>query len=235
MANKNFKVKNSITIPTPLPLTEGGTGQTSATNALNSLLPSQVDNSGKYLKTDGSTVSWNTISGGGYTQIATGTLSSGTSITISNIPTTYKNLVLVFNNIDVSANTDFTLSATRYTGRALYTGTTVYQSTYNAGGVTWGNNQTSIKLNWTGGAVQHSTGYYFNSLITFPQYADPSSQDARFFTVQSNWNNGGYPSFTQLNGNLTSTFADPRQITELVFATSGATFNDGTYILYGVK
>jgi trimeric autotransporter adhesin len=61
MANKNFKVKNSITIPEPLAVTEGGTGQTSATNALNALLPVQTDNSGKYLSTDGTNTSWGAI------------------------------------------------------------------------------------------------------------------------------------------------------------------------------
>jgi len=61
MANKNFKVKNSITSPEPIALTEGGTGQTSANNALNALLPSQTDQSGKYLKSDGTDVSWSTV------------------------------------------------------------------------------------------------------------------------------------------------------------------------------
>lgn len=58
MANKNFKVKNSITIPEPLALTEGGTGQTSATNALNALLPVQSSAASKFLQSDGTNVSW---------------------------------------------------------------------------------------------------------------------------------------------------------------------------------
>lgn len=58
MANKNFKVKNSITIPEPLALTEGGTGQTSATNALNALLPVQSSAANKFLQSDGTNVSW---------------------------------------------------------------------------------------------------------------------------------------------------------------------------------
>lgn len=58
MANKNFKVKNSITIPEPLAITEGGTGQTSAGNALNALLPVQSSAANKFLQSDGSNVSW---------------------------------------------------------------------------------------------------------------------------------------------------------------------------------
>lgn len=61
MANKDFKVKNSIVIPTPLALTEGGTGQTSASNALNALLPVQTSANGQYLKSDGTNATWSSI------------------------------------------------------------------------------------------------------------------------------------------------------------------------------
>ena len=40
----------------------GGTGQTTATGAVNALLPSQASNSGKLLTTDGTNVSWYTLS-----------------------------------------------------------------------------------------------------------------------------------------------------------------------------
>ncbi len=78
MANKDFKVKNNLVVGdlttagpivrhtdgtlvshTSLPITAGGTGQTTADNALNALLPLQTDNSGKYLYTNGSNTSWN--------------------------------------------------------------------------------------------------------------------------------------------------------------------------------
>lgn len=39
----------------------GGTGQTTATGAINALLPSQASNTGKLLQTDGSNVSWYTL------------------------------------------------------------------------------------------------------------------------------------------------------------------------------
>lgn len=47
-----------------LPIANGGTGQTSAANAINALLPSQTGNNGKYLTTDGTSSSWATVSGG---------------------------------------------------------------------------------------------------------------------------------------------------------------------------
>lgn len=64
MADKNFKVKNGLDIQTPLPVSMGGTGQTSTSNTLNALLPTQVGNQNKYLSTDGTNTSWATISTG---------------------------------------------------------------------------------------------------------------------------------------------------------------------------
>lgn len=46
-----------------LPIANGGTGQTSAANAINALVPTQSGNTGKFLKTDGSVVSWDTATG----------------------------------------------------------------------------------------------------------------------------------------------------------------------------
>lgn len=64
MADKDFKVKSGLDLGTPLPITEGGTGQTSANNALNALLPLQTSAAGYYLTTDGTDASWSTVSAG---------------------------------------------------------------------------------------------------------------------------------------------------------------------------
>jgi len=57
-------------------------------------LPSQTGNAGKYLTTDGTNESWGTVAAGGLTSIASGNLSS-TTVTISSIAQTYKNLYLL--------------------------------------------------------------------------------------------------------------------------------------------
>lgn len=77
MADKNFKVKSGLNIPitsaailttdsngnisstSVLPITAGGTGQTSANNALNALLPVQNGSTINYtIQSDGTNVSW---------------------------------------------------------------------------------------------------------------------------------------------------------------------------------
>ena len=77
MPDKNFKVKSGLNIPitsaailttdssgnisstSVLPITAGGTGQTSATNAINALLPVQNGSTVNYaIQSDGTNVSW---------------------------------------------------------------------------------------------------------------------------------------------------------------------------------
>lgn len=45
----------------PLPASKGGTGQTTASGAINALLPTQTGNSGKFLTTNGSAATWGAV------------------------------------------------------------------------------------------------------------------------------------------------------------------------------
>ncbi len=63
-------------LASPLAIPSGGTGQSTANNALNALLPSQTGNSGKTLKTDGANTSWSTDTDTGITQL-TGDVTAG--------------------------------------------------------------------------------------------------------------------------------------------------------------
>ena len=77
MSDKNFKVKSGLNIPitsaailttdssgnisstSVLPITAGGTGQTSATNAINALLPVQNGSTVNYvIQSDGTNINW---------------------------------------------------------------------------------------------------------------------------------------------------------------------------------
>lgn len=92
MADKNFKVKSGLNIPiasanilttdssgnvsssATLAISSGGTGQTTAGNALNALLPLQTSNDNYYLQTNGVSAQWSKV----YNQ---GIKNSGTSVT----------------------------------------------------------------------------------------------------------------------------------------------------------
>ena len=171
MANKDFKVKNNLVVGdlttagpivrhtdgtlishTSLPIDKGGTGQTSATNALNALLPVQTDNSGKYLTTDGTNSTWAQVTAG-FTPIPSVAVSSNVTLA-------------AFNKyfVDTSAARTLTLPASPTLGSEIYifdaSGTA---STYNitidrnsnlingtAGNLIFNIDSASILLTYTG-------------------------------------------------------------------------------------
>jgi hypothetical protein len=96
------------TIPTRLGVGANDTVLTADSTAATGLkwaspLPSQTGNSGKYLTTNGSTASWGTVSGGGFTELSNTSL-SGSSTTISSLSSSYKHLFVVVNNIYTNNN-----------------------------------------------------------------------------------------------------------------------------------
>jgi len=94
MSNKDFKLKNGLVVSSlstagvvttdtsgnissssTVAIANGGTGQTTAGNALNALLPLQTGNINYYLQTNGTTTQWNQIS---YVPMSISNVSSNT-------------------------------------------------------------------------------------------------------------------------------------------------------------
>lgn len=99
-------------------IANGGTGQTSATNAINALLPSQTGNSGKLLGTNGTASSWVSAGGAG-TVTTTGSPATGNLTKFSGASS--------ITNGDLSG--DVTTSSTLTTTVAKITGTSVSGTT----------------------------------------------------------------------------------------------------------
>lgn len=57
-------------ISSPIPIADGGTGQTTANASLNALLPSQTSNSGKVLQTNGTNASWAAAASGSFSGLS---------------------------------------------------------------------------------------------------------------------------------------------------------------------
>ncbi len=60
----------TISLSSPVPVNLGGTGETSASAALNSLLPDQTSHNGEYLMTNGSAAAWNSVTAGANTTLS---------------------------------------------------------------------------------------------------------------------------------------------------------------------
>jgi hypothetical protein len=86
---------------TTIDISHGGTGQTTANNALNALLPSQTGESGKVLGTDGTDTSWVNQSSGTVTSVSVVT-ANGVSGSVAN-PTTTPAITLTLGDITPSS------------------------------------------------------------------------------------------------------------------------------------
>jgi hypothetical protein len=165
MADKNFKVKNNLVVDgltiagpivrhtdgtlvshTTLPVDKGGTGQTTATNSLNALLPVQASLSGYYLKTDGTNASWATVTAG-FSPIPSTSVSSNVTLA-------------AFNKyfVNTSAARTVTLPASPVLGDEIYvfdaSGTAAtYNITIARNGQKINGNTGNLIFNVNGGAV----------------------------------------------------------------------------------
>lgn len=176
-----------ITLGGTLSIGSGGTGQTTATAAINALLPSQTSNSGKYLTTNGTTTSWATVSGGSGTVTTVSVVSAnGLAGTVAN-PTTTPAItlsttitgVLKGNGTAISAavaNTDYqspiALTTSGSSGPATFDGTTLNIPQYTGGGGGGGpilESQIVISQNYT--LTSNTNGFSVSPVTVATGYA----------------------------------------------------------------
>jgi hypothetical protein len=98
----NLSVTGSVTLTNALPIAQGGTGNTTASTAINALMPSQTSNSGKYLTTDGVSVAWGTVTPGTGTVTSVGLTSNLSGITVSGSPVTSSGSISLNGTLNVA-------------------------------------------------------------------------------------------------------------------------------------
>lgn len=189
-----------------------------------------VGTNGQFLSANSSTstgLEWVTLSTGGMTSLASGTL-SGSTVDIQNIPTTYNDLVLYIRNPYVSSGASLGYIQIRVNGQT----SSYYAWNGQASSTNFNNNGTTAWNLWDGtnNYISNSTtdraGIYFRLF----DYASTTSQKTTQFNIAaSNTINN-----TNGNGVLNQSYSTTA-ITSLQILTSFSTFSGGTYALYGVK
>jgi hypothetical protein len=169
---------------------------------------------------------WAAPAAGGMTVIASGTL-SGTSTSLTSIPSTYINLVLFVNNPTVSSGTGSLGIRINSSSTAQY-GRWFFQSNGSNGGS--GSSQTQWLL--SDGSVTNipTSNDYVSASITFPNYADTTSQKSISYQIQDR-----PTSFSSLAGTGGTFVSNTSAISSIQILSNGAAFAGGTYTLYGVK
>ena len=177
-----------------LPISMGGTGQTTANNALNALLPSQTGNAGRVLSTDGTNVSWAVLP----TNVTNVTASAPLSSTGGSTP----NISMTRSTASVDgylASTDFTLFSNKMsTDFSNATGTL----SVARGGTGTGTAPTNGQL-----LIGNGTGYTLAGLTgTSNQITVTTGAGSITLATPQNIHTGASPTFTGLtlsgvNGN----------------------------------
>lgn len=180
-------------------------------------IPSQTENSGKYLTTNGSNTSWGTVITDSMTVLATGTLSAS-SVTISKIPQTYRRLILTLNDATVTSGASYPL---------------VYindERTSDYRAVPSGTNYSSIRVSGNTNSITTSNTNGFFVSCSFENYTSTTSYKTGAFQGVSNSAgltlSGGWEKYSTVRTTA---------ITSIVIETSSSTYSGGTYTLYGVK
>jgi len=170
--------------------------------------------------------SWATpAAGGGWTLIASGSVGTGATFTISGIPQTYKNIRIQLLNWSASGNGDLVWKINNTTSDTFYQ----IQPSDNAANVnTTGTSGSGIRL--SSGTVDGSKTDNMGVLdiLDYTNTSAFKALDARALT----WQNGS-PSFKQswMGGGA---YASNSAVTSLVFdPESSSTFDAGTYYLWG--
>jgi len=221
----------AITLAGTLAITNGGTGASSQSGAINALVPSQAGQSGKYLTTDGSNVSWG-VSGGTVTSVGFSTGSTG--LTVSGSPITSSGTFTLAGTLAVanggtgatsqaSAINNLIPSQAGQSGKYLTTdGSNVSWATVSAGGGTVTSVGMTVPafLSVTGSPVTSSGTLAVSLSGTALPVANGGTGATSSSGARSNigaYGSGDSPSFNTITatGDITAYFSDERLKTKL--------------------
>lgn len=207
------------------------TGDLLYASAANTLARRAIGTTGQVLTVSGGVPTWATpASGGGYTLINTGgTALSGTSITISSIPNTYKFLYLVVVEAYTSAADSLELRLNGDTSASNYRYANINNRDNSITG-TKGDTQDNIKLsNSIGNSSDDNKRMY--GVATFTNYTGTSGVGVagQFYAFDTS-----IPATTSTLSN--GVYNNSAAITSITLRTgSGNSFSGGTAYLYGVN
>jgi len=169
-------------------------------------------------------VKWAAASGGGMTSIATGTLSS-TSVTISSIPGTYRNLFLYILGAQVNVGTGLII---RFNG---VTATSYSQGGKKMSDTTWSNQLSGTYFNPTQGDLNIVTTSNQNAQrLYIEEYSQTSYKTITgSYRHSTSGGTGDYDTYCAFN--------NTGAITSITITTVNgtSTFSAGTYTLWGIK
>jgi hypothetical protein len=207
--------------------TLGDLAYSSATANTNTRLG--IGTSGQVLSVSGGVPAWTTAASGGMTLISTTAL-SGTSVTLSSLPQTYKKLVMYISGATNTAVNSFifTMRLNGITGSVYsYNSLAAASATVYASAASY----TGIRMN--GSTVNYSS--LNNSLtVEFDNYAYNKFTAVRYYGI-GDLTSGNVETYQGFGGFMDTTSTAALTSITIYDSYGSRTFNGGTIYLYGVN
>lgn len=186
-----------------------------------------IGSAGQVLTVSSGVPAWATASAGGMTSIASGSL-SGSSVSLTSIAGTYKDLILVVRDFYFAANAQFRLQLNSNTGSVYWNAVVENDHTNATSTVAVGFQTSFIRLSASLSVINADNNNV--SVIEIKDYANTSSN--KLIEVNSSFISSGS---NRLNTPNSATFNNTTAISSIQIFPDGTTFSGGTYILYGVS
>jgi hypothetical protein len=188
-----------------------------------------VGTNGQYLSADSTAatgLAWASVSAGGMTLLSTTTL-SGSSVSITSIPSTYKNLQLVITDCYNSAlNVPLRMQFNSDTGANYSDATYGVIDADAVAAINW--NSASTYLTIGRNTDQTATGKKLAGIVNIYNYASTGSRYSNSFTHML-----GSATYYAVNGQ--HTYYGTSAISSIQLFPSSGTLSGGTVLLYGVN
>lgn len=194
----DLSVSGNVTLTNALPIAQGGTGQTTASNAINALIPTQTNNSGKYLTTDGVSVSWGSVTPGTGTVTSVGITNNLSGITVTGSPVTTSGSITLGGTLAVANGG--TGASTFSSGAVLVGAGTNAVSSVSPG--TAGQVLTSSGSAWSSSALPTASSSVSGIVSTGSQTFAGSKTFSTGLSSVNGYNFNAYNSLYWNNGNL---------------------------------
>ena len=171
---------------------------------------------------------WATVSAGGMTLLASGTMNTATT-TLSSISGAYKDLVLYIQNVKSSSAWTMSLNVQSSTGTSSYS----YYGHSSATAFNVGSQgQSSIPLTHT--TQSEATAGRNAFAIYLPDYSAAAAKEVQLVNAQFVYEDSG--AVNKLQGNVVGQrYNQSTAITSLAWTVSAGTVSGGSYRLYGVN
>jgi hypothetical protein len=173
-------------------------------------------------------VKWAAAAAGGMTELASGSLSTST-LTLSSISSSYKDLMLVIKDLDSAGNNNYRIRFNNDTGSNY-----MYLVTASDGGSSGNNVAEGVaSIIFSGWTSSKAGGGKYNAVLTVSDYASTKAlQICQFYAGFR----GNTDTDNALQGVGQYKPSSASAINRIDFTTGGSnTFSGGTYVLYGVK